>query len=158
MTREALSVVVQDVAQRPGTPGDDSIAAWVNAAVADALSGEITVRVVTEAESADLNDRYRGRSGATNVLAFAMAADRPEILDEEPLPLGDLVICADVVEREAAEQRKPPQAHWAHVVVHGTLHLLGYDHAAEADACVMEAHERELLASLGFADPYAEID
>ncbi len=116
---------------------------------------EIGVRIVAEAEGSELNTRYRLRdpalAKATNVLSFP--ADLPDWM-ESPL-LGDLVICAPVVAREAADQGKPAEAHWAHLVVHGALHLLGYDHQDDAQAAQMEALETEILGGLGFPPPYA---
>ena len=88
------------------------------------------------------------------MLSFPAADDWP-LLEDESRPLGDLVVCAPVVEREAAEQGKPPLAHWAHIVIHGALHLIGYDHETDAEAAVMESEERRLLARFGFPDPYA---
>ncbi len=113
---------------------------------------ELTIRLVDEAEGLELNSTYRHKDYATNVLSFP--ADVPDELLDIPL-LGDLVICAPVVAREALEQRKPLQAHWAHLVIHGCLHLLGYDHIDDAEAEEMETLERELLAELGHPDPYA---
>ncbi len=111
---------------------------------------ELTIRIVDEAESAELNESYRGKPGPTNVLSFPFEAP-PGI----PLPLlGDIVICAPKVAREAAEQGKPEEAHWAHLTIHGCLHLLGYDHIEEEEAEAMEALETELLATLGYANPY----
>jgi probable rRNA maturation factor len=109
------------------------------------------VRIVGPAESRGLNQRYRGKDRPTNVLSF------PSSPEERTLTraLGDLVICAAVVTREAREQCKPLAAHWAHMVVHGTLHLLGFDHERERDARRMEGRERALLARLGLGDPYA---
>jgi probable rRNA maturation factor len=111
------------------------------------------LRVVDDDESAALNSRYRGRNGPTNVLSFR--AESPAGRSAELLPIGDVVICAGVVAREAREQGKPLTAHWAHMVVHGTLHLQGYDHDNDRDAAAMEARERVLLADLGFPDPYS---
>ena len=135
---------------------------WVRAAAGDA-AGEVTVRIVGEAESAELNGRYRGRDGPTNVLAFPAASEDfavPEVFaaacgDTELPSLGDIVVCAPVVAREASEQGKTAAAHWAHIVIHGTLHLMGYDHETQADALVMEGRERSLLAGFGFGDPYS---
>ena len=110
--------------------------------------------IVDEEESAALNSRYRGKRGPTNVLSFGTEPPAAAI-DGELLPLGDLVICAAVVQREAREQGKPARAHWAHMVVHGVLHLKGFDHEKARDAEVMEAREREVLAALGFPDPYS---
>lgn len=143
------SVTVQYAASRRGVPASGSIRHWAHLALG-ARRGAITVRIVDEREGAALNRRYRGRTAATNVLSFPA----------EPLPdgrrpvLGDVVIAAPVVAREAAAQHKPPRAHWAHLVIHGCLHLLGYDHQAAAEAAKMEALERRLLVRLGFPDPY----
>lgn len=112
---------------------------------------EFTIRVVDEQESAALNQAYRGRPGPTNVLSFPF--EMPPGAPPTGL-LGDLVICAPVVEREAGEQGKSVQAHWAHMVVHGLLHLLGYDHQQETAALAMEALETHILVQLGFDAPY----
>lgn len=114
---------------------------------------ELTVRLVDEAEGRELNNTWRHKDYATNVLSFP--ADVPDEMLDIPL-LGDLVICVPVVTREAAEQGKSPDAHWAHLVIHGCLHLLGYDHIDDDEAEEMEALERELLAELGYQDPYAD--
>jgi probable rRNA maturation factor len=127
---------------------------WARAAVAEADDrprAELSVRVVDLDEGQALNARWRDRDGPTNVLSFP--ADLPAELGI-PL-LGDLVICAPVVVREAAEQGKTEADHWGHLVVHGVLHLCGHDHEIEAEAEVMEALERRILAGLGIADPYA---
>lgn len=135
-------------------PAAESFEAWAAAALAgeDRDAAELTIRIVDETESAELNRRYRHRSGPTNVLSFPFEAP-PGI--ELPL-LGDLVICAPVVAREAAAQDKPATAHWAHMVVHGILHLLGYDHLEEEEAAGMEALETAILARIGYPDPYRE--
>ncbi|MFZ7282162.1 rRNA maturation RNase YbeY [Avibacterium avium] len=124
---------------------------WASVAVqAENLQPELTIRVVDEAESQSLNATYRGKDYPTNVLSFPF-----ECPEEVELPLlGDLVICRQVVEREAQEQGKPLMAHWAHMVVHGCLHLLGYDHIEDAEAEEMESLETEIMQDLGFADPY----
>lgn len=114
---------------------------------------ELTIRLVDEAEGRALNNTWRHKDYATNVLSFP--ADVPDEMLDIPL-LGDLVICVPVVTREAAEQSKSPDAHWAHLVIHGCLHLLGYDHIDDDEAEEMEALERELLAELGYPDPYAD--
>lgn len=136
-------------------PSADAIRSWVEAALAGAgheQDTELTVRIVDEAESAELNHSYRHKDGPTNVLSFPFEA--PPGLDDFPL-LGDLVICSQVVRREAGEQGKPLAAHWAHMVVHGTLHLLGHDHIDPAEAEQMEALEIAVLHRLGFPDPYS---
>ncbi|CAD5107614.1 rRNA maturation RNase YbeY [Zestomonas carbonaria] len=114
---------------------------------------ELTIRLADEPEARELNRTYRDKDYATNVLSFP--ADIPDEMLDIPL-LGDLVICPAVVEREAAEQGKAPEAHWAHLVIHGCLHLLGYDHLEDEEAEEMEALERELLAELGHPDPYRD--
>lgn len=133
-------------------PTETQIQQWANAAIRpQTLEPEITIRIVDEAESHDLNLTYRGKDKPTNVLSFPF-----ECPDEVELPLlGDLVICRQVVEREATEQGKPLEAHWAHMVVHGCLHLLGYDHIEDDEAEEMEGLETEIMLSLGFTDPYA---
>ncbi len=158
MTRPAHAVVVtvQISSRVAKMPTAAQLKGWARAALTAEARGELTLRIVGEQESAELNARYRNKKGATNVLSFpAMGTELPPAADGELLPFGDLVICADVVAREAREQGKPAAAHWAHMVVHGTLHLQGYDHETARDAKVMEACERELLATLGFPDPYS---
>jgi metalloprotein, YbeY family len=137
--------------QETGLPTAEQIEQWATAAVqpqSDEM--EMTVRIVDEAESHALNLNYRGKDRPTNVLSFPF-----ECPDEVELPLlGDLVICRQVVEREAQEQDKPVMAHWAHMVVHGSLHLLGYDHIEDDEAEEMESLETQIMTGLGFADPY----
>jgi len=252
MSTRELAIEVQNVSGSQRIPSEQLLRSWALAAFtasadaaapqgppAGAAGGELTIRIVGERESADLNSRYRGKRGPTNVLAFladAPAAPAAESgggqRDESPredrvaelppandnagntrprgergtlhlrerdgntlgaaesappsaatdgdvqqaapseavadsatengnapssdaLPLGDLVICAPVLAREAREQRKQFEAHWAHIVIHGVLHLLGYDHETDEQAGVMEDRERKILAALGFPDPYA---
>ncbi|EGT82656.1 Putative rRNA maturation factor [Haemophilus haemolyticus M19107] len=134
-----------------GLPTEEQIVQWATAAVQpEGVEVEMTVRIVDESESHDLNLTYRGKDRPTNVLSFPF-----ECPDEVELPLlGDLVICHQVVEREAAEQEKPLMAHWAHMVVHGCLHLLGYDHIEDDEAEEMESLETQIMQGLGFDDPY----
>jgi len=132
-----------------GVPAPSTLRAWAMAALEGATPGEITIRVVAEEESAALNGKFRHKPYPTNVLSFPYES---EALSEQVL--GDLVICAPVVAREAFEQNKEPHAHWAHMVVHGVLHLLGHDHIQEEEAERMEMKERQILARLGFPDPY----
>ncbi|MFK2903245.1 rRNA maturation RNase YbeY [Dyella ginsengisoli] len=140
-------------APRAGVPAAASFRRWVEAALRGAKrrrATELSIRIVDVAEGRALNRDYRGKDYATNVLSFG--ADLPPGVQ---LPLiGDIVICAPVVAREAAEQGKAPRDHWAHLTVHGVLHLLGHDHIIEAEAEVMEALETRILAGLGIADPY----
>lgn len=135
----------------PGIPEAARFAAWAEAALAgERDQAELSIRVVGEDEGRALNRQYREKDYATNVLSFP--ADIPDYV-ELPL-LGDLVICAPVVAAEARQQGKTPEAHWAHMVVHGVLHLLGYDHIEDSLAEVMENRERKILSGFGFADPY----
>jgi rRNA maturation RNase YbeY len=218
-----VTIAVQDATGGARFPPEDRLRAWVLAAVAGPpgggetappASGEVLIRIVGTQESAQLNARYRGRRGPTNVLAFLselpetpgaqsangvadagtdgapspdvggnVASGDPNVValvappqadaplglgpstltlpvsgaasTSDALPLGDLVICAPVISREAREQRKSFDAHWAHIVVHGVLHLLGYDHETDEQAQTMEDRERKILAGLGFRDPYA---
>lgn len=134
-------------------PGEAQLRQWCELALRQRTApSELTIRIVDEAEGRELNHTWRGKDYATNVLSFP--AEIPDGLLDIPL-LGDLVICAPVVAREAAEQSKRAEAHWAHLVIHGCLHLLGYDHIDDAEAEEMEALERQLLAELGHPDPYA---
>ena len=137
--------------QETGLPTAEQIEQWATAAVQPQSDEvEMTVRIVDEAESHELNLNYRGKDRPTNVLSFPF-----ECPDEVELPLlGDLVICRQVVEREAQEQDNPVMAHWAHMVVHGSLHLLGYDHIKDDEAEEMESLETQIMTGLGFADPY----
>ncbi|HHQ4454245.1 rRNA maturation RNase YbeY [Aeromonas hydrophila] len=134
-----------------GLPSEAQLQGWLDGTILGfQQEAEVTVRIVDEAESNELNLTYRGKDKPTNVLSFPFEA--PPGL-ELPL-LGDLVICRQVVEHEATEQGKPLMAHWAHMVVHGSLHLLGYDHIEDDEAEEMEALERDIMQELGFADPY----
>jgi len=132
-------------------PLNRELRAWAELALGRSRPGlGLVIRIVDEAESRALNRDYRGKDYPTNVLSFPFEAP-PGV----PVPhLGDLVICAPVVAREAREQGKLRDAHWAHMVVHGVLHLLGLDHQTEREARNMERKERSILESLGFSDPY----
>ena len=145
-----IDVEVQRMVVSRLIPGDASLKKWARHALGERGDACLTIRVVDEAESADLNRRFRGKEGATNVLSFS--ADVPPEVGSTLL--GDIVICAPVVAAEAVNQEKDLQAHWAHMVIHGTLHLIGFDHQCDTDALVMESHETKLLAGLGFPDPY----
>ena len=149
-----LELDLQVASQAADLPSAAQFRAWCEIALRQRTAdSELTIRLVDEAEARELNHSYRQRDYATNVLSFP--ADVPDGLLDIPL-LGDLVICVPVVEREALEQEKTPEAHWAHLVIHGCLHLLGYDHIDDAEAEEMEALERTLLAELGHPDPYAD--
>jgi probable rRNA maturation factor len=139
-------------------PDEQSLSRWCNSALQADLETqtegedplEMTVRIVDEDESAELNQDYRGKSGPTNVLSFPFESP-PEVKINL---LGDLVICAPVVAQEAREQSKSLSAHWAHMVVHGTLHLQGFDHIEDEDAAIMEELETTIILGLGFPAPY----
>jgi len=149
-----LELDLQIALDMPGLPSRADLLRWAEAALAGAdysKDAELTIRIVNEAESTALNETYRRKQGPTNVLSFPFEAP-PEV--ETPL-LGDIVICAPVVLTEAIRQGKAPAAHWAHLVAHGVLHLLGYDHDEE-HAEAMEALEIRILAGLGFPDPYGD--
>jgi probable rRNA maturation factor len=149
-----LELDLQIASEGADLPSEGQLRAWCAIALRQRTAdSELTIRLVDEAEGRELNNTWRHKDYATNVLSFP--ADVPDELLDIPL-LGDLVICVPVVEREAAEQSKTPEAHWAHLVIHGCLHLLGYDHIEDEEAEEMEALERELLAELGHPDPYAD--
>ncbi|CDF82098.1 putative rRNA maturation factor [Pseudomonas knackmussii B13] len=148
-----LELDLQIASEAPGLPDEAQLRPWCELALRQRKNdSELTIRLVDEPEGRELNRTWRHKDYATNVLSFP--ADVPDELLDIPL-LGDLVICVPVVEREAAEQGKEPAAHWAHLVIHGCLHLLGYDHIEDDEAEEMEALERQLLAELGYPDPYA---
>ena len=157
MTRgpSRLDVAVSYALPRAGLPAANSFRKWVAAALDGRIrEADLAIRIVGTKEGRAFNRHYRGKDYATNVLSFP--AELPEGLPEGvtfPL-LGDLVLCAPVVAREAREQRKPLAAHYAHLTVHGALHLLGWNHEDEREAECMEGLEREILAGLGIDDPY----
>lgn len=147
----ASGIDIQYAVSADGMPTEAQLAGWASEALAErAGEKELSIRIVDEAEITALNREYRGKDGPTNVLSFPF----------EPMPgvesslIGDIVICAPVVVEEAIAQGKAPLAHWAHMVVHGALHLLGYDHLHDAEAERMESRERDILDALGFPDPY----
>jgi probable rRNA maturation factor len=141
-----LNLSVQYACNRAGLPLRADFVRWARAALVG--GGEITIRLVETDEGHALNKEYRGKDYATNVLSFPY--------DTEPVISGDLVICPSVVAREATEQNKPLLAHYAHLVVHGMLHLQGWDHENDDDALAMEKEETEILAALDYPDPYQD--
>lgn len=152
----AVTLDMQIASNSTQLPSQQDLQKWCALALRQRSNpSELTIRLVDEAEGRTLNQQWRGKDYATNVLSFV--ADVPEGILDIPL-LGDLVICAPVVEREAQEQNKQLQAHWAHMVIHGCLHLLGYDHIEEEDAQEMEQLEQQLMAELSYADPYADTE
>jgi probable rRNA maturation factor len=145
-----LQVDIQKACAEPA-PEEDDILRWIEAALQGQRDeAEVSVRLVNESEMAALNYQYRGQQKPTNVLAFPAQLPR----DVQHPMLGDIVVCAAVVEREAAEQGKSATAHWAHMFVHGSLHLAGYDHVDNRDAEVMESLETTILKTLNYACPY----
>lgn len=155
LVASSVSVDVQIAVKSSSVPDTTEIESWLCDVIARSAKSdniEISVRIVDENESREFNSRFRAEDKATNVLSFP--ADTEGLPAELPVMLGDVVICGPVVEREAKEQGKDVADHWAHMLVHGALHLLGYDHESNADAEIMEALEKEILASRGIEDPY----
>ena len=146
---EKSAIAIQCVSRLPHIPNERLFRKWIAAALlVPAKPAELTLRIVNAAEGRNLNSAFRGKDYATNVLTFVYHEKKSKML------AGDLVLCAPVVAREAREQGKPLAAHYAHLTVHGVLHLAGFDHESEKDAKVMEAHEAKVLAALGYANPY----
>jgi len=147
---------IQRIAEVGWQPDEQELQAWVDAALSDfGQDTEIVVRIVDEQEIAELNACYRHKQGPTNILSFPF--EMPEGIDGIELNLlGDLVICAAIVEKEAREQGKQLAHHWAHIVVHGVLHLLGYDHIDDDEAELMESREIAILKQLNINNPYDE--
>ncbi|MCQ8106014.1 rRNA maturation RNase YbeY [Methylomonas sp. SURF-2] len=144
---------IQIATESSDIPSESQFQGWVDTVLADpGQDSEIVIRLVDDAESADLNLRYRHKAGPTNILSFPFEA--PAGMASELL--GDLVICAPLIAREARQQHKQPADHWAHITMHGILHLLGYDHIEEDEAEEMEALEIRLLKQLNIANPYQE--
>jgi len=143
---------IQKASSSEDAPDEQSIKRWVSAAVGSKIGDtELSIRIVDEPEGKTLNETYRGACGPTNVLSFPFDVEIPE-----PLPLiGDIVICAPVVAREAKQQNKDLKAHWAHMIIHGVLHLLGHDHQNDSEAATMETLETDIMLDLGFPPPYA---
>ena len=147
----SINIEIQRVCSLKSIPSDEKFQLWSEAVLKEMITAtELNIRIVEEHEIAELNKRYRGKNKSTNVLSFPFDAVTPD-----PMPiLGDLVICAPLVAREAQEQSKEIESHWAHLVVHGILHLLGYDHETEDDANIMETLESEILTKMNYPAPY----
>ncbi len=148
-------ISVQRAVVKKKLPNNTQFKQWASAALDTRIpAAELTIRIVDKNEITELNSTYRKKNKPTNVLSFPF--DMPEELHEETPLLGDIIICAEVIEEEALAQQKTVESHWAHMVVHGTLHLLGFDHEDNEEAEQMEAEEIKILASLGFSNPYQE--
>lgn len=146
-------VEIQTIFASAGQPDEQQIQLWIDSALADVdQDTEIVVRIVDEQESAELNQHYRHKQGPTNILSFPV--EIPDGIDLNLL--GDLVICAPVLEQEAQQQHKPLAHHWAHIIIHGVLHLLGYDHLDDEQAEEMESKEIALLQKLNIPNPYQQ--
>lgn len=145
-----MDIILQNDDDISGVPSEEHIHIWVNAALeknnTPVDNGEITIRIIDLLESTLLNKTYRHKEGPTNVLSFSY--------EPSDFFTGDLAICADLVATEAAEQHKPIMAHWAHLIIHGTLHLMGHDHEDPSEATIMESLETQIMMALGFEDPY----
>ena len=150
----AYQIDIESNSQSQQIPAADDLERWISIALRSQVEeAEVSVYIVDEDESQELNAQYRGRDYPTNVLSFPA-----DIAEEVGVPLlGDLVVCAPVVEREAKEQGKTLQAHWAHMLIHGTLHLLGFDHIDDDEAETMETLETQIVTGLGYPAPYQEI-
>jgi probable rRNA maturation factor len=144
-----LELDIQRPFNGPEVPDDELFRQWAEMALAESANALLNIRIVDMDEGRDLNRRWRGRDSATNVLSFPASIPSSGVRI-----LGDIVLCAPVVAREATEQGKPVEHHWAHLTVHGLLHLLGFDHTTAAQAEVMESREIELLDRLGIPNPY----
>lgn len=148
-----LELTLQNATQETELPLKEDILCWASMAIGDRVpAAELSIRLVDIPEIQQLNKRYRHQDKPTNVLAFP--AQLPKDLPLDVVLLGDVVICAPIVRQEASEQQKPLMAHWAHMVIHGVLHLLGYDHVDSKEALQMELLETSLLEQLGYPDPY----
>ena len=158
MATESLELSVMAATDWPDLPTNDQFQTWAEAVLDDAhMACSLDIRIVDEDESRALNDRFRGKDRPTNVLSFPSGLSAHMAGEIGYLPLGDLAICAPLVTTEADEQGRPLADHWAHLTVHGILHLLGHDHEVEEEAEAMEELERKILAGFGISDPYLPI-
>lgn len=153
-----IDLAFQDVSGGDAVPEVEAFEKWLETALKAQGDVSLAVRVVGKKEMQTLNARYRGKDEPTNVLSFPVDIPEPVLRDLDARPLGDIVICAPVVDAEAKQQGKPAGHHWAHLVVHGALHLIGHDHQDDEDAAEMEALEIRCLAALQIPDPYVPRD
>jgi probable rRNA maturation factor len=147
------SIIIQHATKNRHVPKRSLLRKWAKCALSRKIdTAEITIRLVDAEEMVELNSTYRHKKGPTNVLSFPFTL--PDDIEMDIPILGDIVICAEVVNHEATEQQKSSESHWAHMIVHGIFHLLGYDHERDEDAKVMESLEIEIMQTLGFDNPY----
>lgn len=153
-------IEIQYAVEAENLPSTEEFTQWAEAARTAAAggTGEITLRLVSAEEIQILNHTYRGKDTATNVLSFPFSMPEGLPAELEGAILGDIALCAEVIANESQAQGKPLANHWAHMVVHGVLHLLGYDHITDSDAQVMETLEAKILATFAIANPYLPID
>lgn len=150
---------IQHAAEKSSSPSAAKLRKWAMLALKhERTAGEMTIRLVDTATIASMNQTYRNKNKPTNVLSFPFDPEIEAPINAEMPYIGDIAICAEIVNREAITQHKDIDAHWTHIVVHGVLHLLGYDHEVEQEAVQMETVEKKILAALGVADPYGEQD
>ena len=149
-----LEVIIQNNSLSDYIPSIKKISSWLGHIPDRMIDKYVTIRIVDELESKDINLRYRKIDRATNVLAFP-SGNMALVEIEEALPLGDLVICAPLLEKEAISENKTLDSHWAHILIHGILHLIGYDHEQPLKADIMEDLESRFLLEIGFDDPYS---
>jgi probable rRNA maturation factor len=158
VVRMQAELEIQRATTTLNTPDDNQFQLWINAIdVQQDKSFALSIRIVEEPEARQFNREYRNRDYATNILSFPVELPEGLPVEVRQSLLGDLLICAPVVAREAREQKRPEADHWAHLTVHGILHLLGYDHEQDDQAIVMESLEIEILNKLGISDPYQDI-
>lgn len=146
-----INITVQFISAEPAIPTENELLHWAGSVLGRSAAGEITIRITDEDESRALNSKWRNIDKPTNVLSFPL----DDTGNSSPGLIGDIVICAPVIRQEAVAQDKSLAAHWAHIIIHGILHLMGYDHVDEKDAEIMEAKETAILKDLGFPDPYS---
>lgn len=147
----SINMEIQNISGFDELPNNVLMIKWAEQALdKEHKEAEITLRIVDTAEAQELNKEWRGKDSATNVLSFPVG----EVVEQAPNLLGDIVICAPIVELEAKEQDKDIEAHWAHLIIHGILHLQGYDHESDEEANVMETKEIEILKKSGYENPY----
>lgn len=157
MTEFAHVELALEFADKPEEPPSrEEVQQWVDLALINNKPSQVNIRVVDESESQSLNKEYRNKDSATNVLSFPMELPEELMVEMDMTVLGDLVVCAAVIEKEARQQGKKVRDHWAHIIVHGMLHLQGYDHISESDAEIMENLEIQLLKKIDIDNPYLE--